>query len=77
MRLRLSDWWYSGMKKLEIKPISDSVNVPSPVDAKQFFKVPLAAITAPTGGGTIDAESRTAINSIITTLENLGFITSN
>ncbi|MDO8518475.1 MAG: hypothetical protein Q7S26_04275 [bacterium] len=30
------------------------------------------AITAPTGGGTIDAEARTAINSIRTALTNFG-----
>ena len=33
---------------------------------------PQAAITSPTGGVTIDAESRTAINSIITALQTLG-----
>ncbi len=32
------------------------------------------AIADPTGGGTVDAESRTAINAIIVVLENLGFI---
>lgn len=31
-----------------------------------------SAITPPTGGGTNDANARTAINSIITTLQNLG-----
>lgn len=36
-----------------------------------------AAITAPTGGMTIDSEARTAINSIITELENRGLITPN
>ena len=32
------------------------------------------AIADPTGGATVDAESRTAINAIIVVLENLGFI---
>lgn len=35
------------------------------------------AVTAPTGGGTVDAESRTAINDIITALENLGLVIKN
>ena len=38
---------------------------------------PRSAITAPTGGGTQDAEARTAINSIITALEELGLVTAN
>lgn len=36
-----------------------------------------AAITAPTGGATVDAEARTAINLIITRLEVAGLITPN
>ena len=36
-----------------------------------------AAITAPTGGATVDAESRTAINSIISTLEAHGLVADN
>ena len=36
-----------------------------------------AAITAPTGGATTDAEARTAINSIITALEAHGLVESN
>lgn len=37
----------------------------------------LSAITAPTGGGTIDAEARTAINTVITALETFGLVTPN
>lgn len=37
----------------------------------------LPAITSPTSGGTVDAQARAAIDSIITTLENLGFIIEN
>lgn len=36
-----------------------------------------AAITAPTGGATVDAESRTAINAIITALEAHGLVADN
>jgi hypothetical protein len=36
-----------------------------------------SAITAPTGGATIDAEARTAINAIITVLEEYGMVTPN
>lgn len=35
------------------------------------------AITAPTGGATTDAEARTAINSIITVLEQFGLVVAN
>lgn len=42
-----------------------------------FEDAPLAAITAPVGGATVDSPSRTAINDIITTLENLGLIEPN
>ena len=33
-----------------------------------------AAITDPSGGGTVDAESRTAINTILDALQQLGII---
>lgn len=36
-----------------------------------------SAITAPTGGATVDAEARTAINSVITVLETFGLVTPN
>lgn len=36
-----------------------------------------SAITAPTGGATVDAEARTAINTIITVLETFGLVTPN
>lgn len=36
-----------------------------------------SAITAPTGGATTDAEARTAINAIITVLEQFGLVAPN
>jgi len=36
-----------------------------------------SAITAPSGGATVDAEARTAINSIITALEAHGLVADN
>lgn len=36
-----------------------------------------SAITAPTGGATTDAEARTAIDAIITVLEQFGLVEAN
>lgn len=36
-----------------------------------------AAVAAPTGGATVDAEARTAINAIITVLEQFGLVEPN
>jgi len=36
-----------------------------------------SAITSPTGGGTVDSQARTAIDSIITALEAFGLVTPN
>ena len=38
---------------------------------------PLTSITAPSGGLTADSEARSAINTIITRLEDLGLVASN
>lgn len=42
-----------------------------------FEDAPLALITAPTGGATVDAEARAAVNTVITRLENLGLVLPN
>jgi hypothetical protein len=42
----------------------------------EFADLPLSAITPPSGGATVDSQSRTAIASIIDTLENAGIIES-
>lgn len=44
------------------------------IKGKNLLNAPQPAITVPTGGATVDAQSRTAITSIITTLQELGFI---
>jgi hypothetical protein len=43
----------------------------------QLVNAPRAAVTAPSGGATVDTQARTAINSIITRLEELGLVIEN
>lgn len=52
--------------------IRDRLRVPY-----KLGRAPRAAITAPIGGATQDAQARTAINSIITALEELGLLVEN
>ena len=62
---------YNNFSALEIKEKAVQFN-----GSVGFYrKAPIVqalAITAPSGGSTSDAEARTAINSIITCLQNLG-----
>ena len=44
------------------------------VDSLKVLDTPQPTITAPTGGTTIDSQARTAINTIITTLQTLKLI---
>lgn len=71
---------------LEDKRIQDIIPVPKHqhdgidtprIPAQAILGVPQSAVTAPTGGVTQDTQARTAINDIITRLENLGFISPN
>lgn len=56
-------------ERLEIRLISD---IPA-----NLTNAPLALVTAPSGGATIDSQARTAINALITRLEDLGLILPN
>ena len=44
------------------------------LDGKQLLAEQQAAVTPPSGGTTVDAEARTAINTIITRLQAHGLI---
>lgn len=43
----------------------------------EFSSLPLTAITAPSGGATVDSQARSAINDIITRLEDAGIVSDN
>lgn len=47
------------------------------VNSSELFGVPTESIADPTGGGTVDAEARTAINALIDRLESLGLVKPN
>ena len=66
----------------QLRALSSANSIPLDIDQafRGRFKVldsALSAITAPSGGATVDAEARTAINSVITTLENLNLVAPN
>lgn len=67
-------------KKVEFKSdVTLGTSLKATTDKLGFYQEdPVAqqsTFTAPTGGGTIDAESRTAINAIKTILTNVGLTT--
>lgn len=50
----------------------DTLGIPS-----QLQQAPLGSVGAPSGGLTVDSEARSAINSLISRLEDLGLINPN
>lgn len=74
----------------ELNKLRSSTTIPFEVDAAFRDRLsdindlpdgledaPLTAITAPSGGVTVDSQARTAINSVITALESLGLVSPN
>lgn len=55
----------------------DLTNTPSIIADLANANPPLAEVTAPSGGVTVDSQARSAINTIIDRLETLGFIEEN
>lgn len=70
--------------KTFIESLKNSASITHDVDAAfrdrllgDLVNAPESAITAPTGGSTVDAQARTAVDSIITALETLGLLQEN
>lgn len=59
-------------ERLRISEFVSTSSLPS-----GLFTAPLGSITSPTGGGTVDSQARTAIDTIITRLESLGLVSPN
>jgi len=60
--------------KHTIEEVDSSVKQREKILTKQLISAPQTAVTAPSGGVVIDAQSRTAINDIILKLQNLGLL---
>lgn len=67
-----------------IQSLKNDASIPFEIDTAfrarflpSGFRPPLTAVTAPSGGATVDSNARTAINSIITRLEDLGLVEKN
>jgi hypothetical protein len=79
--------------EMEIRALKDASSIPYETDQafrarfnlqrfdalpeELYENTPLSAINAPSGGTTVDTQARSAINNIITAMENLGLVTPN
>lgn len=59
---------------IKIQEVDDSVKPIPEFEGRQIYHAPAEAVTAPSGGATVDTQARTAINDIISRLQLLGLL---